>query len=124
MSKQLTDYKQSFDHVIKGFSRNRIGHRYVEQGDYEIIQPNNNKIIAHSDLYSVKEGETVEMSIILRSFKQKQDPTTCPRCSFVKTHTSSEIGWIKWYKMFGLIVLIILHSIPILQLLLFLSLPC
>jgi len=108
-SKQLTNYNQSFDHVIKGFSRNRIGHQYVEQGDYEIIQPGNDKVITHSNLCRVKEGETVEMSIIFQSFKQ--DPATCPRCSFVNTHASSEIGWIKWYEMFSLIVFIIMRSI-------------
>ncbi|KDR72523.1 hypothetical protein GALMADRAFT_252652 [Galerina marginata CBS 339.88] len=92
---------EAFDHVLKGFSRNRVGQHYVDQGDYQIVHPNNDKTVNRSDLYKLKEGETVEMSIILRSGDNNENRNRCPRCSFLDDHAPLNGGWTKCLRCSG-----------------------
>ncbi|KDR77983.1 hypothetical protein GALMADRAFT_244947 [Galerina marginata CBS 339.88] len=93
---------EAFDHILKGFSKNRIGQRYVEQGDYQIVRPRNNNVIGHSDICKVKDGETIEMSIILRSKENTEEtPGICPRCSHLNAHASMTF-WTKCHRCSGL----------------------
>ncbi|KDR80918.1 hypothetical protein GALMADRAFT_241464 [Galerina marginata CBS 339.88] len=87
----------AFHHILQGFSRNRIGQRYVDQGDYEIVRPDNDQVIDRSDLCKVKAGETIEISIVLLIIDQH--PRRCPRCS--RLNSVSEGGWIKCLRCSG-----------------------
>ncbi|KDR72524.1 hypothetical protein GALMADRAFT_228816 [Galerina marginata CBS 339.88] len=94
---------EAFDHVLKGFSRNRVGQHYIDQGDYQIVKPNDNKIVSRSELCKVKEGDTVEMSIILRPNRgDNENRRRCPRCSYLNNHILSDSGWVKCLHCSGL----------------------
>ncbi|KAF8970346.1 hypothetical protein BDZ97DRAFT_1790928 [Flammula alnicola] len=93
---------EAFHYVVKGYCKNRIGQSYVERGDYQIIRPESNQIIRRSDFARiVKDGEMVEISIILRSHPAiEEDEGRCPRCAHLNTHAPSDGGWIRWSVAF------------------------
>jgi len=79
--------QQSFHYVVTGYCRDRIGQSYIERGSYQIVQPDNDEVIDRSAFsQTVKEGQTFEMSIILRSKNAIEDDKRCPRCSHLNTH--------------------------------------
>ncbi|KAF8149565.1 hypothetical protein B0H34DRAFT_734353 [Crassisporium funariophilum] len=93
---------EAFHHVIKGYSRNRIGQRYIDLGQYEIRRPQSNQLIMRSKFsQQVKAGDTLEISIILHK-RQKYDELAkrrCPRCSYMNNVCSS--SWIKCSRCSG-----------------------
>ena len=89
---------QDFDHIIIGYCKGRVGIDYVEQGDYQVINPTDNKRIDAVDLpRRAKLGMTLEMSIVVRQKSTSQDnKATCPRCRHVNLNSTSDNGWIEW----------------------------
>ncbi|KDR84462.1 hypothetical protein GALMADRAFT_714501 [Galerina marginata CBS 339.88] len=88
---------EAFDHVLKGYSKGRIGEHYIQQGDYQIIASGIDRVIDRSKLGQVQVGERIEMSIVLRSRKGIRDNLgRCPRCSHLNTVASSEPG--RWTR--------------------------
>ena len=81
--------------MVKAFCKSRIGHRYVEQGDYHVLQ--DAQIVRHAKFAdSVEPGMALEMSIILRKENVSQGSRKqCPRCQ--SNHTSVDVdGWVEW----------------------------
>jgi len=89
---------QGFDHIIKGYFKNRAGSDYVERGDYHILRAEDNQTIASSELgRTVKAGMLLEMSIIMRQTTPlKAHETKCPRCHHTNSDAMLINGWVEW----------------------------
>ncbi|PPR01807.1 LOW QUALITY PROTEIN: hypothetical protein CVT26_013166 [Gymnopilus dilepis] len=85
---------ESFHHILKGYSTNRIGQDYVDRGDYEIVGPDNDTIISSSNFArAVKEGETYEMSVVFRPHATTEKGIECPRCGHSGFRVISSRTW-------------------------------
>ncbi|KDR74028.1 hypothetical protein GALMADRAFT_598580 [Galerina marginata CBS 339.88] len=91
---------ESFDHIIKGYFRNRIGQRYVEQGLYEVLHSDDSQNITPSQFSNtVKAGDELEMSIVLRQKigNGEENSRRCPRCYHDNADVSDELRrWVQW----------------------------
>lgn len=91
---------QDFHHIITGFCRGRVGNHYVEQGDYQVISPADNRRIEPTQLAQrVKAGMVLEMSIVVHQMSAFQDSKVrCPRCGHINLGAiaSDSNGWIEW----------------------------
>jgi len=57
---------KDFDYIINCYCRDRLGHRFVERGDYRMRRPEDSRMIAPSEFSRMVEPEMVlEMSIII-----------------------------------------------------------
>lgn len=81
--------------MIQGYCKDRIGHRYIESGDYEMVRSENNMPIHASNFEpSIEPGTTLEMGIVLR--KDQSNPSCCPKCSCIHREIVYEESWIEW----------------------------
>lgn len=91
---------KAFNHIIIGYCRDRVGHHYVEQGDFLIVSAGDNKKIAPIDLATEvksKPGTVLEMSIALRQTTSAfQGDRMCPRCRHLNLSATASNGWIQW----------------------------
>ena len=91
--------RQGFDYIIKGYFKNRIGHSYIERGDYHVLRTQDSQIIPPEELASsVEPGMVMEMSIIMRQTLTVDDKKrkTCPRCQYVNSSAGTGDCWIEW----------------------------
>ncbi|KDR66499.1 hypothetical protein GALMADRAFT_232554 [Galerina marginata CBS 339.88] len=85
---------ETFNHVVKGYCRNRIGQSYIERGNYQILRSNGDQVTHHADFTRmVEEGETVEMSIIVQP-SVEHDERRCPKCHRLNTRVVPDGSWI------------------------------
>jgi hypothetical protein len=91
---------QGFDHIIKGYFKNRPGSRYIERGAYLLLHVENNgqiRTIKPLQLANtVKAGMTLEMGIVLRretTFHHHK--AKCPRCDHINWGTPAS-DWMEW----------------------------
>jgi hypothetical protein len=72
----------------------------VEQGEYQVMNPENSRIISRSEFAdAVNPGTVLEMNIILRKDSAFQaNKTKCPRplCGHVNLNVTATHGWIEW----------------------------
>ena len=88
---------QSFDFIINGYCKNRIGNHLIEQGDYQLIAEDNQIIHPLEFADKVVPGMVFEMSIILRQDRVFEDiEAKCPRCYHNNVNASADRGWIDW----------------------------
>jgi hypothetical protein len=88
---------QGFDHIVKGYFKNRVGRQYVERGDYHVLQPESSEIISRLEFAStVKAGMVLEMSIILRRETYQDNEKKCPRCHHLNLVATLHGCWIEW----------------------------
>lgn len=95
----LLIFCKDFCYIINGYCKGRAGVQFIEQGDFELIRPEDNQTISPSDFASAAQpGMVFEMSIVLRqtlamfgSYKKQ-----CPRCYHVNHAGSSVNEWIEW----------------------------
>ena len=90
---------QDFCYIINGYCNGRVGVNFVKQGDFELIRPEDNRIISPSNFVSAAQpGMVFEMSIVLRQILAMLGDykTTCPRCHHVNKAGDSLNGWIEW----------------------------
>jgi hypothetical protein len=61
------DFVQEFDYIINGYSKGRPGSCFIEQGDYELLHPQDSQTVSHSEFATVvKSGMPLDMGIIKR----------------------------------------------------------
>jgi hypothetical protein len=89
---------QGFDHILRGYFKDRIGQDYVERGDYHVLRAEDSQVINPSELAStVEPGMVIEMSIILRQkFAIGDNEKACPRCRYINSSRKLINGWIEW----------------------------
>jgi hypothetical protein len=81
-----------------GYCKHRHGDRLVQQGNYEVVCPDDGKFIKRSDLAGIIEpGMVLEMSISFRKNEAFRDGREkCPRCSHINSNATVTGGWIDW----------------------------
>lgn len=89
-----------FDYIINGFCKDRVGNRYVTQGDYEVMRPEDNRVISRSEFtVAVEPGMVLEMSIILwkkSAFQTNKEKCPRPGCGHLNLNVTATHGWIEW----------------------------
>jgi hypothetical protein len=89
---------QSFDRIIKAYTRDRPGDSYIRRGDYRVIRPEDGETMSRSEFSEPwQAGTTLETSIILRArIKTSANMQKCPRCQHVNSGTTAIHNWIEW----------------------------
>lgn len=93
-------HMKSFHSILKAYAQNRIGQKYIEQGEFQLIGSGDNKVIERSALGRlVREGDTLEISIVLvlQTTGNKDQERECPKCSYVNAAAASvDDSWVQW----------------------------
>ena len=88
------------DYILKGYCRDRPGIRFIERGDYHVVQQDNGVVIDPAMFTrAVQSGVTTfQMSIVMRKAAAASERATsiCPGCNASDTSASDESGWIIW----------------------------
>lgn len=87
--------RQELDHIIKGYSNDSPGSRFVKRGEYQVLRTEDSRIIRRSEFdFTVKAGMKLEISIIIRRGAALQK--SCPVCRQGNLNDNRPNGWIEW----------------------------
>ena len=93
----LSSTTQEFHYIIQSYCKNRLGNRFIERADYELVGTVGHGSTSLSEFTSVvKPGMSVELSIIVRQTALLQEEQKCLRCGFANSVVTAQNVWIEW----------------------------